>query len=165
MIEARSFIDAALACAQAAGWLGDTVDKRKLMAVCLFVEGAGILVLAATTTPLVLAAAVLLFSPAFGGTIPLRPALQAEHFGLQSIGTIQGLMNTVTTFGGFVGPILAGKIHSDLQPGTVSTSPRCTSSARTLWIPTTAWCTPPSVTRATATSTTASTRSSSRSTT
>ena len=56
----------------AAGWLGDTVDKRKLMAVCLFVEGAGILVLAATTTPLVLAAAVLLFSPAFGGTIPLR---------------------------------------------------------------------------------------------
>ena len=94
----------------AAGWLGDTVDKRKLMAVCLFVEGAGILVLAATTTPLVLAAAVLLFSPAFGGTIPLRPALQAEHFGLQSIGTIQGLMNTVTTFGGFVGPILVGAL-------------------------------------------------------
>jgi MFS family permease len=94
----------------AAGWLGDTHDKRVLMAGCLALQGAGVLMLAATTTPWMLVLAIALFAPPFGGLIPLRPALQAEAFGVQSIGTIQGLMNTVATFGGFVGPLLVGAL-------------------------------------------------------
>ena len=92
----------------AIGWLGDTHDKRKLLAGCLFLEGLGILLLAATTTPWMLIPALLLFAPPFGGLIPIRPAVQAEVFGVESIGTIQGLTNTVATFGGFIGPLLVG---------------------------------------------------------
>jgi len=92
----------------AIGWLGDTHDKRKLLAGCLLLEGLGILLIAATTTPWMLVPALLLFAPPFGGLIPIRPAVQAEVFGVESIGTIQGLTNTVATFGGFVGPLLVG---------------------------------------------------------
>ncbi len=92
----------------AAGWLGDVHDKRLLLCGCLVLEGLGILLLAFTNDPVMLAPFLILFAPAFGGVIPLRPALQVQYFGLHSMGAIQGLMNTIVTIGGFIGPLLVG---------------------------------------------------------
>jgi len=57
-----------------------------------------------------LALAVTLFAVGFGGGIPTRPAFQAQYFGLRAFGAIQGLVMSVATVGGMVGPVLAGAV-------------------------------------------------------
>ncbi len=47
----------------------------------------------------------------FGGSIPVRPAFQAEFFGLRAFGAIQGLAFTIATLGGLVGPVFAGWLY------------------------------------------------------
>jgi MFS family permease len=51
------------------------------------------------------------FAPGWGGSISVRPALQAEYFGLRAFGGIQGLMFFVASVGSFTGPIFAGVIY------------------------------------------------------
>jgi MFS family permease len=41
----------------------------------------------------------------------VRPAFQAEYFGLRAFGALQGLMFTVSTLGSVAGPIFAGWVH------------------------------------------------------
>ncbi len=90
------------------GWWGDYADKRKLLASCFALQTVGMLILSGISTPLLLAPFVIIFSPGFGGPIPLRPALQADYFGLESMGTIQGLLQFIATIGGVLGPIFVG---------------------------------------------------------
>jgi MFS family permease len=40
--------------------------------------------------------------------MPLRPAIQADYFGLENYGTIMGLMMLVSMPGGLASPVLAG---------------------------------------------------------
>jgi len=59
--------------------------------------------------PLVLLS-LLLFAPGFGAFLPLRTPLQADQFGLRSLGGIQGSNLGVATVGGFVGPVFTGAV-------------------------------------------------------
>lgn len=92
------------------GWWGDYVDRRLLMAGCYALQAMGMALLALISSELSLVAFVLVFSTGFGGPIPLRPALQAEHFGMESMGSIQGLLQFIATLGGFLGPIAVGQM-------------------------------------------------------
>jgi MFS family permease len=47
----------------------------------------------------------------WGGVIPVRPALQAEVFGIRAFGAIQGLIFTVATVGALIGPVFAGWMY------------------------------------------------------
>jgi len=90
------------------GWLGDFKDKRYLLVVTLILQCFGVLILANVSTWWHLFPFLLFYGPAYGGPIPMRPAIIAEYFGRTSFGAIQGLMHTVTVAGGIIGPLFSG---------------------------------------------------------
>jgi OFA family oxalate/formate antiporter-like MFS transporter len=93
------------------GWLGDYVDKRRVLAMAYLMIALGILLLSQVDTAWQVVPFLVVFSPGWGGSIAVRPALQAEFFGLRSFGAIQGLMFTAATLGSVVGPVFAGWMH------------------------------------------------------
>ncbi len=56
-----------------------------------------------------------LFGLGWGGIIPVRPALQADMFGMRAFGAIQGLVFTIATFGGLIGPVFAGWVYDETE--------------------------------------------------
>ncbi|MBI2886824.1 MAG: MFS transporter [Chloroflexi bacterium] len=90
------------------GFAADTYDKRYVMAAAIGMQALGSIGLALVQNVWSAALVLAVLSPGFGGTVPVRPALQAEYFGVRSFGAIQGMLMAVSTFGGAVGPVLAG---------------------------------------------------------
>ncbi|MBI4294739.1 MAG: MFS transporter [Chloroflexi bacterium] len=89
-------------------WLGDLWDKRYVLGLALALEVASLVTLISVPRLGVLVVALAVFGIAFGGTVPLRPAILAEYFGLRAFGKIQGVINAVMTIGGIAGPVLMG---------------------------------------------------------
>jgi MFS family permease len=56
------------------------------------------------------------FSPGWGGSLAVRPAYQADYFGLRAFGGIQGWMMTISAVGSVFGPIFAGAMY-DITEG------------------------------------------------
>jgi sugar phosphate permease len=93
------------------GWLADYVDKRRVLAVAYLMLALGILLLSQVSNAWHVVLFLAVFSPGWGGAIAVRPALQAELFGLRAFGSIQGLLHASATLGGVIGPIFAGWMH------------------------------------------------------
>ena len=93
------------------GSLADVFDKRVVMAGAYLLSGVSILLFAAIYEPWEIFIVLPLFALGFGGSIPVRPAFQAEYFGMRSFGAIQGLVFTIATLGGLAGPVFAGWIY------------------------------------------------------
>jgi OFA family oxalate/formate antiporter-like MFS transporter len=93
------------------GWLADYVDKRKVLAVAYLFIAVGIVLMATVQSAWQVPLYLMIFAPGWGGSISVRPALQAEYFGLRAFGGIQGLMYFVASVGSFTGPIFAGVIY------------------------------------------------------
>ena len=98
------------------GYLADYLEKRWLLAVAYALQALAILLFAVIYHPWQIFFILPLFSLGFGGGIPVRPAFQAEYFGLRAFGAIQGLVFTIATVGGVLGPVIAGVIY-DLTEG------------------------------------------------
>jgi sugar phosphate permease len=92
------------------GWLGDYKDKRYLLVFTLSLQCIGVLILGMISSPWHIIPFLIAYGPAYGGPIPLRPAIIGEYFGRKSFGAIQGIMMTITVIGGLIGPIFAGWI-------------------------------------------------------
>lgn len=92
------------------GWLGDIKDIRYLLAIIFVLQGVGCIILAYVSNPWHLIPFLIAFAPAYGGPLPLRPAIIAGYFGRASFGGIQGIMMTIGVVGSMSGPILAGII-------------------------------------------------------
>ena len=94
------------------GLLGDFVTKRYLIAIalCLQVVGLSLFSLIGAQTTWLIIPFLLIYAPGYGGPIPLRPAIQADYFGMRSFGTIMGLMSVVSQMAGLISPVLAGWI-------------------------------------------------------
>ncbi len=94
------------------GFLGDFTNKRYLMAIALFLQTIGVFIFSFIGADKVwlIIPFLLTYSPGFGGPIPLRPALQADYFGVRSFGTIFGFMALVGMLGGLFSPVIAGWI-------------------------------------------------------
>ncbi|UCH87540.1 MAG: MFS transporter [Dehalococcoidia bacterium] len=97
------------------GWLADYVDKRKVLAVAYLFIVVGIVLMATVQSAWQVPLYLMFFAPGWGGSISVRPALQAEYFGLRAFGGIQGLMFFVGSVGSFTGPIFAGAIYDALD--------------------------------------------------
>ncbi len=93
------------------GWLADYVDKRKVLAIAYLFIAVGIVLMATVQSAWQVPLYLMIFAPGWGGSISVRPALQAEYFGLRAFGGIQGLMYFVAGVGSFTGPIFAGVIY------------------------------------------------------
>jgi len=93
------------------GWLADYVDKRKVLAAAYFFIAVGVLLAATVQSAWQVPLYLIIFAPGWGGSISVRPAFQAEYFGLRAFGGIQGLMFFVASVGSCAGPIFAGAVY------------------------------------------------------
>jgi len=85
------------------------------MAAALGMEAVGVVILASIGAAWMLIPYLLLYSPAWGGSIPLRPAILADYYGRKSVGSIHGVMLFIMTGAGIVGPVLAGASYDLLN--------------------------------------------------
>jgi sugar phosphate permease len=93
------------------GQLADTMDKRRVIALCYGITALSLLLFATTFSGWQVVYVLPVFALGFGGSIPVRPAFQAEYFGLRAFGAIQGLAFTIATIGGLLGPVFAGWMY------------------------------------------------------
>lgn len=97
------------------GYMSDLVDKRFVMAAAYALLALAVLLFATVYEPWQILLALPLFGLGWGGVIPTRPSLQAEVFGLRAFGAIQGLVFTVGTIGGLIGPVFAGFMYDQTE--------------------------------------------------
>lgn len=97
------------------GYAADLVDKRLVMACSYVLLALGVLLFATVYHPWQIFLVLPVFGLGWGGVIPVRPAFQAEMFGLRSFGAIQGLVFTIATFGGLIGPVFAGWMYDQTE--------------------------------------------------
>lgn len=102
------------------GWLADFLDKRHVLVVAFILQAAGIVIFSTIGAWWQIALFLLLFAPGFGGSIPVRPAIQAEYFGRRSFGAIVGVTVAITSLGTVIGPPFVGWVFDTwgtYQPG------------------------------------------------
>lgn len=97
------------------GYVADFIDKRFVMAGAYAMLALAVLLFAGVYHPWQIFLALPLFGLGWGGIIPVRPALQAEVFGLRAFGAIQGLVFTIATLGGLIGPVFAGWVYDETE--------------------------------------------------
>jgi MFS family permease len=102
------------------GWLGDLVDKRKLIIGLLFSLAVSVFLMGWTATPAVFTPFMVVYSLAYGGLASLQEPIRADYFGTKAFATIQGVSRTVITIGTFAGPILAGYLYDRTQSYTIA---------------------------------------------
>ncbi|MCX6020678.1 MAG: MFS transporter [Chloroflexi bacterium] len=90
------------------GWIADARDKRQVLAIAIALQALGILAAALVSSPWMLVPLAASFGIGWGAPIPVRPAMMADSFGVEALGTINGLMGTITTVSSMIGPVLAG---------------------------------------------------------
>jgi len=92
------------------GWLGDRLDKRRVMAGAMAMIGGGILcfAFAGSRSLWLLVPFLILFGIGYGGNNTLRASSIREFFGRSNFGAIHGFMIGTMAIGGITGPPLAG---------------------------------------------------------
>jgi len=93
------------------GWLGDLVDKRKLVIGLLLALGVSVGVMGWAGGSLVFTTFMIIYSLAYGGLASLQEPIRADYFGTKAFATIQGVSRSITTAGTFMGPIVAGLFY------------------------------------------------------
>ena len=90
------------------GYLGDVLDKRKVMSAGFGLMSLGLVALYLLHGPWLAFIFLLLFAPGFGGGMVLRGSILRECFGLAFFGRLIGLVMAASALGGMVGPLLTG---------------------------------------------------------
>ena len=93
------------------GWLGDMLDKRRLMMGLLLALSFSVLLMGYTAVAIVFTPCMIIYSLAYGGLASLQEPIRADYFGTKAFATIQGVSRSVTTAGTFMGPIIAGFLY------------------------------------------------------
>ena len=93
------------------GWLGDRFSRRYVMAMIFGLQALGVFAFAYAGNPWMLGLYLILYGPAMGGGVPLRPSLQAECFGRRAFGSIQGIIQGVGGLAGIGGSVYAGWVY------------------------------------------------------
>ena len=114
-LQQASFVGGALPLMQligqlAGGYMGDRVNKRRVIVVCMLGHMFGLLMLAYAVNLWMVIAFVPLHGLAWGARGPLMQSIRADYFGTGSFGTIMGFSSLITMVGMIVGPILAGAL-------------------------------------------------------
>lgn len=97
------------------GQIADFRDKRYVLATSFALAGLSLLLYATLYSSWQVIYALPVFAIGWGGIIPVRPAFQAEYFGMRAFGAIQGIVFTVATLGGLIGPVFAGWMYDETQ--------------------------------------------------
>lgn len=102
------------------GWLGDLLDKRRLVMGLLLALSVSVLLMGYTAEALVFTTCMIVYSLAYGGLAALQEPIRADYFGTRAFATIQGMSRSVVTAGTFLGPIIAGFFYDVTKSYTIA---------------------------------------------
>ena len=102
------------------GWLGDLLDKRRLVMGLLLSLSVSVLLMGYTAHAVVFTTCMIIYSLAYGGLAALQEPIRADYFGTRAFATIQGMSRSVVTAGTFLGPIIAGFFYDVTKSYTVA---------------------------------------------
>ena len=92
------------------GFAFDMWNSRVVMAGIMGCQVIGFFIMANVTSYWQVVPFALFWGLAFGGMIPARGYIISAYFGPGSFGAIQGLTQSVSVFGGMIGPVLMGLV-------------------------------------------------------
>ncbi len=93
------------------GGISDRVGPRNLLPVTFIIMALMLFSLTLSKDPLIFYLFAIIFGFAYGGSVPLIPAITARYFGLSAMGSILGTIMFGGIIGGGIGPWLTGYIH------------------------------------------------------
>jgi MFS family permease len=93
------------------GWLGDLLDKRRLMMGLVLALSFSVLLMGYTAQAVIFTPCMIIYSLSYGGLASLQDPIRADYFGTKAFATIQGISRSVQTAGTFIGPVLAGFLY------------------------------------------------------
>lgn len=94
------------------GWVGDRMDKRKVITIGFIMMGLGLLVYSLVGFSIwLLVPSVLLIGGGWGGSAVMRPAMLGEYFGRRSFGTVHGFTAGLMMAGQVAGAPIAGWVY------------------------------------------------------
>lgn len=93
------------------GWVGDRIDKRLIMVVCMWMHAAALVLLAFATSRGETAVFAAVHGAAWGIRGTLINAIRADYFGRASYATISGFASLIIMIGMTTGPLFAGFLH------------------------------------------------------
>lgn len=102
------------------GWLGDLLDKRRLVMGLLLALSLSVLLMGYTAQAVVFTTCMIIYSLAYGGLAALQEPIRADYFGTRAFATIQGMSRSVITTGTFLGPIIAGFFYDVTKSYTIA---------------------------------------------
>ncbi|MPZ78703.1 MAG: MFS transporter [Deltaproteobacteria bacterium] len=102
------------------GWLGDLLDKRKLVMGLLLALSFSVFFMGYTAHAAIFTTCMIIYSLAYGGLASLQEPIRADYFGTRAFATIQGMSRSVTTAGTFLGPIIAGFCYDLTKSYTIA---------------------------------------------
>ena len=119
------------------GWMGDFIDKRKLMIGLLAALSASVLTMGMTTSSAWFMAGLVVYSLCYGGLASLQEPIRADYFGIRHFASIQGFSRLFVTAGSVMGPVSAGFFydltHSYTVPLTIFAGSAFASTVLMFW--------------------------------
>jgi len=100
------------------GIIADRVNKPKLMASCMLLATAAVVLLIFTESEWGLLLFIALFS-AVESTFPVNWSTVGEFFGRKNFAKIRGTMSLIQTWGSVIGPVIAGAIYDSTRSYTI----------------------------------------------
>lgn len=97
------------------GWLGDRLDKRRVIAAALVMMCGGLLCFGfiSSRATWLLVPFLILFGIGYGGANTLRASVISEFFGRRNFGAIHGIVIGIMMLGSIAGPPLAGWVFDN----------------------------------------------------
>jgi sugar phosphate permease len=92
------------------GWVGDRLNKPRLMATCMLLATGSMFVLVYVHSEWAILIFIALFS-VVESTFPVNWSTVGEYFGRQNFAKIRGSMSFVSTWGSVIGPVIAGAVY------------------------------------------------------
>ena len=102
------------------GWLGDLLDKRRLVMGLLLALSVSVLLMGYTAQAVVFTTCMIVYSLDYGRLAALQEPIRADYFGTRAFATIQGMSRSVVTTGTFLGPLIAGFFYDVTKSYTMA---------------------------------------------
>ena len=96
------------------GLIGDKFQKRYLISIFAAIQGAGMLILAFTTSYSIAVLFAVVWGIGFGGRTPIIHALRGDYFGTKAFGTILGMSSVMMGASMALAPFIVG-LAFDIQ--------------------------------------------------
>lgn len=93
------------------GWIGDRIDKRLIMVLCMWMHAAALILFAHADSRFGSTVFAIVHGTAWGVRGTLINAIRADYFGRASYATISGFASLIIMIGMTVGPLFAGFLH------------------------------------------------------